>query len=106
MRLGACHDRAADFARKMNPDGVLMVTLTVRLSDATHSGLKRMAKARGVSVDTLVEEMVAALTEHEADVRFHALIAHGDPARATAWLDSLDIFDRRERRPTSRRKAV
>ncbi len=84
-----------------------MPTLTIRLPDATHSRLKRMAKARGVSTNKLVEEMATAtLAAHEAEVRFRALAARGDPVRAKALLDRLDMLDRRERRPISRRKTV
>ena len=81
-----------------------MSTLTIRLPHATHSRLKRMAKARGVSTNKLVEEMATAtLAAHEAEVRFRVLAARGDPARAKLLLDRLDGLDRR---PTPRWKAV
>ena len=83
-----------------------MSTLTVRLPDGTHARLKQMAKARGVSVNKLVEEMAtAALAAHDAEVRFRLLASRGDPKRALALLDRLDSRDTRPPRPSRRRAA-
>ncbi len=83
-----------------------MSTLTVRLPDGTHARLKQMAKARGVSVNKLVEEMATAtLAAHDAEVRFRLLAGRGDPKRALALLDRLDAIDGGTPRPPRRRAA-
>ena len=46
-----------------------------------------MACARGVSVDTLLDEFSAnGLAQFDAEVRFRALATKGSPARALALL--------------------
>lgn len=91
-----------------------MSTLTIRMPDATHERLRDLARARGVSINKLIEEMTTAtLSAHDAEVRFRLMAARGKPERALAILDRLDAADRRKgmgeaKRPfrAQRRKAA
>lgn len=75
-----------------------MSTLTIRMPDDTHARLRELARARGVSINKLVEEMATAtLAAHDAEVRFRLLASRGNPKRALAILDRLDIADRTRR---------
>jgi predicted DNA-binding ribbon-helix-helix protein len=68
-----------------------MATLTIRLPDDKHDRLKRLAEARGISVNKLMEELsTIALTEFDVANRFRALAATGDRDRGLALLDKLD----------------
>ena len=81
-----------------------MSTLTIRVPDATHERLKQLARARRVSVNKLIEEFsTAALAEFDAEVRFRARTARGDPLRGLALLDKLD---RAELRAMQRRRSA
>jgi predicted transcriptional regulator len=58
-----------------------MSTLTIRLSDSTAERLKSLARSRGLSVNKLMEELSAqALVGFDAETRFRAMAAQGDPA--------------------------
>jgi predicted transcriptional regulator len=53
-----------------------MSVLTIRVPDAKHQRLKHLAKARGISVNKLIEELsTVALAQHDAETRFRALAA-------------------------------
>jgi predicted transcriptional regulator len=68
-----------------------MGTLTIRVPDDTHERLKRLAQARGVSINKLIEEMsTAALAEFDAETRFRIRAARGDAAAGLRVLDRLD----------------
>ena len=68
-----------------------MSTLTIRLPDSTADRLKSLAKSRGLSVNKLMEELSAqALAGYDAETRFKALAAQGDPSLALKILDRLD----------------
>ncbi|MDO5102630.1 MAG: ribbon-helix-helix protein, CopG family [Lautropia sp.] len=68
-----------------------MHTLTIRLPDDTAQRLKSLAKSRGLSVNKLVEELsVQAIAAFDAEARFRAMAAQGDPALALAILARLD----------------
>lgn len=73
-----------------------MATMTIRLPDEQHDRLKRLAKARGVSVNKLIEEFsIRATTEFDVESRFRLAAAKGDPLRGLELLDRLDkAFDR------------
>lgn len=72
-----------------------MSTLTIRLPDAKHERLKTLARARGVSVNKLVEEWATvALAQQDAENRYHLRARRGRPEQGLALLDELD---RRER---------
>jgi predicted transcriptional regulator len=73
-----------------------MGTLTIRMPDATHERLKQLAKARNVSVNKLIEEFsTAALAEFDAETRFLARAARGNPRRGLALLRKIDRGARR-----------
>lgn len=68
-----------------------MGTLTIRLPDDKHARLKELAKSRGVSLNKLIEEFsTVALTEFDAENRFKALAAKGNPEEGLRILDELD----------------
>jgi plasmid stability protein len=68
-----------------------MATLTIRIPDDKHSRLKQLARAKGISVNKLVEELsTIALTEFDTYNRFQALAARGDRQRGLDLLDKLD----------------
>ena len=72
-----------------------MSTLTIRMPDATHARVRDLARARGVSINKLIEEMATAtLSAHDAEVRFRLMATRGNPRRALAMLDRLDSEDR------------
>lgn len=58
-----------------------MSTLTIRISDDKHERLKSMAKAQGLSVNRLVDELASmALSEFDAKTRFQIRANRGNPA--------------------------
>lgn len=68
-----------------------MSVLTIRLPDEKHERLKALAKARGMSLNKLIEELsTIALTEYDAETRFRASAAKGNPQEGIAILDKLD----------------
>jgi len=70
-----------------------MSVLTIRLPEDKHERLKELAKARGISINKLMEELsTIALTEFDAETRFKALAAQGNPERGIAILDELDAY--------------
>ncbi|WP_319420535.1 toxin-antitoxin system HicB family antitoxin [Pleurocapsa sp. FMAR1] len=69
-----------------------MSVLTIRLPDEKHERLKTLAKARGISLNKLIEELsTIALAEFDAETRFRALAAQGDLQEGIAILDKLDL---------------
>jgi predicted DNA-binding protein len=71
-----------------------MSVLTIRLPNEKHERLKALAKARGMSVNKLIEELsTIALAEFDAETRFRALAAQGDPKVEIAILDKLDSYE-------------
>ncbi|MEM8830020.1 MAG: toxin-antitoxin system HicB family antitoxin [Cyanobacteria bacterium P01_G01_bin.19] len=70
-----------------------MSVLTIRLPDEKHERLKALAKARGMSLNKLIEELsTIALAEYDAEIRFRALVARGNPQEGIAILDKLDAY--------------
>ena len=68
-----------------------MGTLTIRVPDDTHERLRRLAEARGVSVNKLIEEFsTAALAEFDAETRFRIRAARGSAREGLRLLDKLD----------------
>ena len=68
-----------------------MSTLTIRLPDTKHQRLKAFARARGVSLNKLVEEWAAvALAQLDAENRYRLRAARGRPDTGLALLDKLD----------------
>ncbi|NJK55010.1 MAG: toxin-antitoxin system HicB family antitoxin [Pleurocapsa sp. SU_5_0] len=70
-----------------------MSVLTIRLPNEKHERLKVLAKARGMSVNKLIEELsTIALAEFDTETRFRALAVQGDPKVGIAILDKLDSY--------------
>lgn len=68
-----------------------MSTLTVRIPEAKHARLRRLADSRGLSMNKLIDELATvALAQHDAEVRFRALAARGSAERGLRLLDKLD----------------
>ncbi len=68
-----------------------MGTLTIRLPDDTHERLRRLAEARGVSVNKLVEELsTAALAAFDAETRFRVRAGRGSAQKGLRLLDKLE----------------
>jgi predicted transcriptional regulator len=84
----------------------MMGTMTIRLPDATHERLKRLAKARNVSLNKLIEEFsTAALAEFDAETRFRVRAGRGSVERGLALLDKIDRSAVAERRARYRTRA-
>ncbi len=68
-----------------------MRTLTIRISDDKHARLRNLAKAKGVSIDRLMDELVTvALAGYDSEIRFKAMAARGSKKTGLALLDRLD----------------
>lgn len=68
-----------------------MSTLTIRLPDDTADRLKQMAKARGQSMNKLVEEFsVHALAAWDTSNHFRVTSATADVDKALGILDLVD----------------
>jgi predicted transcriptional regulator len=68
-----------------------MGTLTIRVPDDTHERLRRLAEARGVSVNKLIEELsTSALAEFDAQTRFRIRASRGSAREGLRLLDRLD----------------
>ena len=68
-----------------------MAIPTVRMPDDTHDRLRHLAKARKVSMNKLIEAFsIAALAEFDAEARFRARAARGNPRRSLQLLAKLD----------------
>ncbi len=74
-----------------------MSTLTVRIPEAKHARLRRLADSRGLSMNKLIDELATvALAQYDAEVRFRALAARGSVERGLQLLEKLDRrFQRR-----------
>jgi predicted DNA-binding ribbon-helix-helix protein len=68
-----------------------MSTLTIRLPEDKHTRLRNLAKARGISVNKLMEEVsTVMIAQHDTEVRFRALAVRGSAKRGLELLDKLD----------------
>jgi hypothetical protein len=73
-------------------------------TDAKHQRLKAFARARGVSLNKLVEEWATvALAQLDAENRYQLRVARGQPDAGLALLDKLDRSLRR-RAPVEKRE--
>jgi HicB family len=74
-------------------------TLTIRLPETKHQRLKAFARARGVSLNKLVEEWATvALAQLDAENRYRMRAARGKPEEGLVLLDKLDRVLARKRR--------
>lgn len=70
-----------------------MSVLTIRLPDDKHERLKELAKAKGISVNKLIEDLsTIALTEFDAETRFRVMASQGKIEEGLAILDKLDHY--------------
>jgi predicted transcriptional regulator len=70
-----------------------MGTLTIRLPDDKHNRLKELAQAKNISVNKLIEELsTIALAEFDANTRFKAMAATGNPEEGLRILAKLDAL--------------
>ncbi|GBO53183.1 hypothetical protein APA_1090 [Pseudanabaena sp. lw0831] len=70
-----------------------MATLTIRLPDDKHLRLKKLAESQGLSINKLIEELLAiALVEFDTHTRFKLLVAKGDQKAGLKLLDKLDAL--------------
>jgi hypothetical protein len=68
-----------------------MSTLTIRLPATKHQRLKDFARARGVSLNKLVEEWATvALAQLDAENHYRLRATRGRPEAGLALLDKLD----------------
>ena len=68
-----------------------MATMTIRLPDAKHERLRRLAERHGLSLNKLVDEWASiALAQFDAETRFLVRAARGSAQRGLALLDKLD----------------
>ena len=68
-----------------------MSTLTIRIPEDKHQRLRNLARARGVSVNRLIDELATvALAGYDAEVRFKAMATRGSRRKGLALLDKLD----------------
>lgn len=70
---------------------VRMSTLTIRIPEAKHARLRELARARGISINRLIDELATvALTQHDSETRFQARAARGSKRQGLVLLDKLD----------------
>jgi hypothetical protein len=68
-----------------------MSTLTIRIPESKHARLRTLAKARGISINRLIDELATvALAEHDSEIRFRAMGARGSKRTGLALLGKLD----------------
>ena len=68
-----------------------MSTLTIRIPETKHARLRTLAKARGVSLNRLIDELATiALAQHDTETRFRALAKRGSKQKGLALPDKLD----------------
>lgn len=68
-----------------------MGTITLRLPDDIHQGIKVVAAQRKMSINKLYEEISSSLLcGHNAEMRFRKRAAEGRPEKGLAILDKLD----------------
>jgi hypothetical protein len=66
-------------------------TLTIRITESKHARLGILAKARGMSINRLIDELAtSALTQFDTETRFEALAQCGSRKRGLALLDKVD----------------
>jgi len=63
-----------------------MSTLTIRIPESKHARLRSLARARGVSINRLTDELAtSALAQHDAETRFRGMAGGGSRKRGLAW---------------------
>ncbi len=65
--------------------------MTIRVPDAKHARLKKLAARQGLSLNKMIEEWSnVAIAQFDAEARFAARAARGDAKRGLQLLDKLD----------------
>jgi predicted transcriptional regulator len=73
-----------------------MATMTIRIPDAKHERLRRLAERNGISLNKLVDEWASmALAQFDAETRFVARATRGNVQRGLDLLDRLDATSQR-----------
>ena len=55
-----------------------MSTLTIRIPEDKHARLRNLAKAKGVSINRMMDELATvALAAYDSEIRFKAMAARG-----------------------------
>jgi len=68
-----------------------MSTLTIRIPEGKHERLRTLAKARGISINRLIDELATvALAEYDSETRFRAMAARGSKRTGLPLLAKLD----------------
>ena len=68
-----------------------MSVITLRVPDDKHERLRRLAEARGQSVNRLLDELAtSALTQYDVETAFRAAARRGTKKKGLAILDKLD----------------
>ena len=68
-----------------------MRTITIRIAEDKHARLRNLAKAKGVSINRLFDELTTlALGEFDSETRFWSTSARGSKRTGTALLEKLD----------------
>lgn len=68
-----------------------MSVITLRVPADKHERLRRLAEARGQSVNRLLEELTTrALTQYDVELAFRAAAGRGSRKKGLAILDALD----------------
>jgi hypothetical protein len=68
-----------------------MSTVTIRIAENKQARLRNLAKAKGVSINRLFDELTTlALAEFDSETRFQIMAARGSKRTGTALLNKLD----------------
>ena len=68
-----------------------MHTLTIRIPESKLERLQNLAKAKGVSINRLMDDLATqALAEYDTELRFRAMASWGFRETGLALLDELD----------------
>ena len=68
-----------------------MGTITLRLPDDLHQGIKFLAAQRKMSINKLYEELSSVLLRgYDAEMRFRKRVGDGDPKKGLEILDKLE----------------
>jgi predicted transcriptional regulator len=82
-----------------------MATMTIRLPDAKHERLRRLAERQGISLNKLVEEWASiALAQFDTETRFLARATRGEPERGLSLLERLDRKSQKSTASTRRKR--
>ncbi len=67
-----------------------MAAINIRLSDEKYERLKKLAKAKNISVNKLMEELATmALAEYDLETRFKVRASRGSTEKALEVLEKL-----------------